>query len=630
MTQEQIANLAPDQSRMRAHLLKAQDPSNAKTQQRPSNNQDLMNKANGEEMNQKIATTLADLESQLPHGPPVQVSPEARASMQQLAGMKTVTFIKRHEMTVRLFLLLTSGPMPEKAARDTLGLRVKFCRNLKPDGTLKDELNMGAEEFSASLKLLQGFMSKVYERLGPRGNQQGPGNNQQAQQLSQGQQSQAVSGAQTQAAQAQLTPQNLRINDQQQRQQQSVPAAPVAARPPFQIGAQSPRGAPTYFEGAREVKDLKLPDKKRQRLDNQAPTPVTKPSPRLGAGQDGSPDRRAQVPAKVDQRPMFRCAEAGCDHSWGFETQALLTAHIQEAHAKIEDPVQFAISAMGDRLGVDSQTGLPKKANVDARPAAASSRPAPQATKPGQTPATSQNVPTPAGQQAAATPMARLPTLKGGKDSPSTNLLKTPQTVTKAATPSSGALAKATPLSGPKPLPKEADQPLVSQAPAEHEKEAFAPLDLGDIFQDYGSMDITVLDLKDQDDSWVFRSDTPAKTTPDSSPKHTPDSTFKNTPTTRQSDISENDNLQMNIELEGAETQDSDMADSEWRPPAWHRLEAGDFSQWPPLDAQVCDDISRLGVLLPDMTEDEKLLFNPDMAANDMLTMDSILGPYGL
>jgi hypothetical protein len=186
-------------------------------------------------------------------------------------------------------------------------------------------------------------------------------------------------------------------------------------------------------------------------------------------------------------------------------------------------------------------------------------------------------------------------------------------------------------LCAAKPVAKEAGQQVVSEAPAEDGKSWLTPLPL-DIFENLKPTDITVLDLQDQDNTWVFRNDTPARTTPDSSPKDTPYSTFKNTPTTRQSDISENDNLQINIELKGAEAQDAEMADSEWRPDAWLRLQAGN-GHWPPFDPQLSKDIETLGVTLPPMTEDEKMLFNPDMdidSMNHTISMESILRQYDL
>jgi hypothetical protein len=108
-------------------------------------------------------------------------------------------------------------------------------------------------------------------------------------------------------------------------------------------------------------------------------------------------------------------------------------------------------------------------------------------------------------------------------------------------------------------------------------EETFAALDANGPF--------TVLDLKDVDNTWATRSRP-------SSPTETPDSSSKDTPSTRQSDISENDNLQINLDI--------DMPD------AWMMNLNGDAL---PLDMQLSDDLQTLGVSLPPMDSDEMMLF---------------------
>jgi hypothetical protein len=95
----------------------------------------------------------------------------------------------------------------------------------------------------------------------------------------------------------------------------------------------------------------------------------------------------------------------------------------------------------------------------------------------------------------------------------------------------------------------------------------------------------TVLDLKDEDNTWALRS-RPA------SPTATPDSSAKDTPSTRTSDISENDNLQINLDM--------DMPD------AWAMGFNGSAL---PIDMQLSEDIQSLGVVLPPMDSDDMMLF---------------------
>lgn len=417
------------------------------------------------------------------------------------------------------------------------------------------------------------------------------------------------------APHAQLNAANLKIVEQQQRQNKP-PQAPTTDRPPFQIGADSGHGAAHYFEGARPVTNLVLPDKKRAKLEagSQSSTPGAKASPRVG----GSPElkRQPQPDKQIPQKPTFRCNVPECEYSVrGFDTQAELVTHHQQTHAKIENPLQFALDSMADYLDVDVKTGNPK---VDPNTTKRAAKPATarvlQTTK---MEAAATPVP-----QSAATPMARVPTQTGIKGSPSTNLLKTPQTMAKVGTPSTGAHGKATPASIARPAPKEAA--TVPEPEKEEEQQPLLPGSLLDFNFDetIAALDangpFTVLDLKDEDTAWMLRSRP-------NSPTTTPESSSKDTPSTRQSDISENDNLQINIDIK-----DADMPD------AWL---AGLYSEGLPMDLQISDDLATLGVVLPPMDSEDMMLFpaydGGGMMDLDMLekTMDSMggsLDPSGL
>jgi hypothetical protein len=108
-------------------------------------------------------------------------------------------------------------------------------------------------------------------------------------------------------------------------------------------------------------------------------------------------------------------------------------------------------------------------------------------------------------------------------------------------------------------------------------EDTFAALDANGPF--------TCLDLKDEDTTWALRS-RPA------SPITTPDSSAKDTPSTRTSDISENDNLHINLDM--------DMPD------AWAMGLSCDAL---PLDMRLSEDLQNLGVMLPPMDSDDMMLF---------------------
>lgn len=619
LTQEQMSKLTPaQQAQMRAQLLKAQDASNNKSQPRALPSQEeLQARMRDPAREKKFRLMLNEEPEKTNRTQPVQVPPEIRAQLQTVIR-QNFERIKKVEQALRIFLAGYEGSDSEGVARTVIKARNLLLKQLNPqDGTLHADLTMTADEFRQNIRHILSFVGKVMSKM----------QNQQQGQNVPTQQNQAPQQApQAQPATAsQLNAANLKIHEQQQRQQKA-PQAPTTERPPgFPLGGQSPRGAPIYLEGARTVTNLKLPDKKRAKMDpnSQTPTPGVTASPRIPSGKSTSPELKRQAPPEkpVPQKPTFKCKTADCEYAVrGFDTQAELEAHISQTHARIDDPLQFALESMADVLDVDPKTGLPKTdttaANRAAKPAPAAPRvPAPaQPVKSGQTPSIPQNVTTPAGTQAVATPMARIPTQPGIKSSPSTNLLKTPQTVAKVATPSTGAPAKATPASTTKPVTKGPEVVAVPQPEKEEDLQPLVPSSLFDFsYEDtFAALDanapFTVLDLKDEDNSWALRSRP-------SSPINTPDSSSKDTPSTRQSDISENDNLQINLNVK-----DVDMPD------AWMTVLNGDPL---PLDTQLSEDLQTLGVGLPPMDSDDMMLFYGDSMMMDLDTLDKTMDSLG-
>ncbi|PSN67673.1 hypothetical protein BS50DRAFT_347014 [Corynespora cassiicola Philippines] len=604
LTQEQMSKLNPQQqAQMRAQLLKAQDASNNKPQQRPiPSPEEIQARMADPARKTKFRLMVNEEDQKTPRGQPVQMSPEARAQVQALLKDKFPHF-KKVEQALRIFLVTFEGVESENMARTVMKARLQIMRQINmQDGSLLPEVTLSEAEIKENIRRIFSFVGKVMSTVQ---------NHQQSTKPPQGQQPQG-SQAQAQGRPPQLNAANLKIVEEQQRQNK-VPQAPTTEKPDAAIhfGGQSPRGAPTYFDTAPPPVKLKLPDKKRPKMDpssSQTSTPGAKPSPHMGSAKN-SPEMKRQAPP--EPRPTFKCRDPSCPHSTqGFDSQPELDAHVAQAHSRIDDPQQFAIDSMASYLDVDVKTGLPKT-DPNASRLAATAKPAPparpaQPAKSGQTPSVPQNATTPA--QAAATPMTRVPTQTGVKSSPSTNLLKTPQTGAKVATPSTGGPTKATPTSMAKPAAKQPENVAVLEPEKEEDLQPVLPSSLFDFSYDeiYPALDnngpLTVLDLKDEDASWVLRSRP-------SSPIETPDSSTKDTPSTRQSDISENDNLQIRLDIK----EPVDVPD------AWNNALNNNTL---PLDAQLSEDLQHLGVTLPPMDQDDMMLFYGDSIMMDLDTLD--------
>jgi hypothetical protein len=527
-----------------------------------------------------------EVDNNMPQRPTVALAPQLRVSLQK-SLKEQLDKLKKLDQAMRIYHVCYDVPESAKIVRSIAQSRALLFQQIDPqDGTLHDQLTMSAEEFKNHMRTVLGFYGKITQRMAA-----------QAQAQNGAQQSQPPAGPN--APPAQLNAENLKIVEQQQRQQKA-PSAPTTDRPPFALGDQAARGAPTYFDGAKTVTNLVLPNKKRTKLDNdsQASTPGPKASPRIGKGHSPELTRQPAPGKQVPQPPKFPCRVPDCDYSkGGFESQNELDSHIAQMHMKIENPLQFALESMAEYLDVDHKTGEPR---VDPNAAKRPPKVAPVASRTSQpiksehTPNVPPNAATPLGTQAVATPMTRVPTQTGMKSSPVTNFLKTPQAMGKAPTPGTNAFTKATPTSMPRPAPKE-QQPVIATEPEkEEEQQPLMPLSLLDYsYEDtFAALDangpFTVLDLKDEDTTWALRS-RPA------SPMTTPDSSAKDTPSTRTSDISENDNLHINLDLK-----DMDMPD------AWAMGFNGNAL---PIDMQLSEDMQSLGVMLPPMDSDDMMLF---------------------
>ncbi|CAN9410400.1 unnamed protein product [Alternaria alternata] len=440
------------QTQYKAQLLKAQDPHRTT---RCSNKEVVWsttkNYGNEWQIRQGHDTSAAD------------AVPLQRSLKEQLHRLKQV------DQALRIFHASYDSSEPEQVLRQIMASRVLLYQQFdQADGTLHPQVTLTIEEFKNHMGATLKFVAKIMEKV---------------------------------KQQSAASQRNLRVNNKTAARRLLPPLPPTVHRLPSELIRW--HGAAHYFEGARPVTNLVLPEKKR---------------PEELAGSETS---TPEPPPNVPQRPTFRCNDASCEYSVrGFDTQAELEAHSQ-IHAKVENPMQFALDSMADYLDIDQKTG---EAKVDQNAAKRASKPVPaapqvpqQPVKPGQTPGASHSAATPVGQQATATAMARVPTQTGVKDSPSSNLLKTPQAMTKEQQ-----------ATAPEPVPKEEEQkpqqPMLPMSLLDYSYEdTFAALDANGPF--------TVMDLKDEDHAWTLRS-RPA------SPSATPESSNKDTPSTRQSDIS--------------------------------------------------------------------------------------------
>ncbi|PVH96761.1 hypothetical protein DM02DRAFT_534575 [Periconia macrospinosa] len=594
-SQEQLQKMTPQ---MRANLMKAQDASNNKSQQpRVPNMEEITAKMKDPAQETKFKTMLMEEEQRLPRGQAVQLTPEKRNTMQQLVKDQ-FNSIRKVEQALRVFLVTSHGPDAENMARIIIKARCSLLRQLNPlDGTLRPEITINENEFREQIKNVISFVQKVMSRFAPQGSQ--------------------VQQNRDATQPHKLNDSNLKKLEEEQRKTKAPPP-PTNTHPPFPLPGKSntPVPVPTYFTPPANIPNIKLPpNNKRIKMDPNSQNSTAPGTKGSGGSKGGSPEIKRQQPPAV-QKPTFKCDHVDCEYaSRGFDNQAELDAHVGQVHSKIDDPLQYALDTMADFLEVDQKTGKAKQESAQraAKPASTPRAPPHQAPKTGQTPSMPPTAATPAGQQAAATPMTRVPTQPGIKSSPSTNLLKTPQTNVKVATPSTGAPAKATPASTTKAAPKEAELP----APLEPEKEDLQPLvptSLFDFSYDevYASLDangpFTTLDVKDEDNSWALRSRP-------SSPLNTPDSSSKDTPSTRQSDISENDNLQINIDIK-----DTDL------PEGWFAAVQGDAL---PLDVQLSEDLQNLGVTLPPMDNSDMMLFYGDSGMMDLDALDKAMYSMG-
>lgn len=157
------------------------------------------------------------------------------------------------------------------------------------------------------------------------------------------------------------------------------PPAPTSTAPPFPIGAPSPHGIPVYDGNSNSLTPdkLHLPPQKKRKNNNgsaastpaqQGATPGSTSSPQLKMQQSPEQKRQHQqmkLEHQQRQERCFKCPDEWCNYNIeGFGKEEDLQAHIQEAHKKVEDPLEFFLHNAAVAFDVDAD-GTPKASKMD-------------------------------------------------------------------------------------------------------------------------------------------------------------------------------------------------------------------------------------------------------------------------
>lgn len=345
------------------------------------------------------------------------------------------------------------------------------------------------------------------------------------------------------------------------------PAAPTSSQPPFPIGAASPHGVPQAY-GPNDLTQEKLnwpPAKKRK--PNQPGSAASTPAQPLGTpGSTASPQltklaspetqRQGGIKVEVEAMFTFKCPNDSCEYNIkGFNSQTDLDRHTTEIHEMkephIEDPLSWALESLAHGLGLDSNGKSKSKAPDSSTTQRTAGAPNMQATpsKQGETPKPKHEAGTPVTR--TTTPMVRPPTQTGSSPAPS--LLKTPQT-TNIKTPGPAAsVTKSLPKRSSKgdstATPAQAGRPRIQRSPTPTDMWADSSIRPADLLQCFSGIDtLPVIGSF----AHMQASPTPASTRSGSS-----SSRNEKEDSPRGSDISENDELQINIAAD---------EDSHWNP----------------------------------------------------------------
>lgn len=159
-----------------------------------------------------------------------------------------------------------------------------------------------------------------------------------------------------------LTAENLQQQQQQLNKMNSrgtgrpsdVPSAPISSQPPFQFGASSPQGLPSYVgNSAVNVENLHIPARKKPKHNKGTGSGQAEQaaSPQLVKGVPP----RAQEPDVLPAKILHACPDKECErHAHGFETKPELQRHTEEDHIKpLSDPLKYASENLAAMLGLE-------------------------------------------------------------------------------------------------------------------------------------------------------------------------------------------------------------------------------------------------------------------------------------
>lgn len=237
---------------------------------------------------------------------------------------------------------------------------------------LKDIFSITPKEIESTRQMLNGMVADLSARFP----------NMKKQEAAKSQTSSSANQAApqtTQSGQAQSVPTPLNAANLQQQQQQlnklhqrsngrtsHTPAAPTSTHAPFQIGATSPHGAPSYIgKTTVTVDNLHLPPARKKQKQTAGPgqgTPGSTSSPQVIKA--ASPEvKRQPAESKAHLKPSLCCSEPECDrHTVGFDSEEDLKHHTLEEHVRpLENPEKFAKEELAAVSGLDSH-GQAKKA----------------------------------------------------------------------------------------------------------------------------------------------------------------------------------------------------------------------------------------------------------------------------
>ncbi|KAH0542906.1 hypothetical protein FGG08_002766 [Glutinoglossum americanum] len=572
ITPEQFAALTPQQRAQYEAQVRAAQQQAANNPEHNSQSQDMANRALSKpDQAAKLKEIAKEELKKTVERPVIDMSPEVKQIMvQKLRDLPDM--LDRMEKSIPVFFSMTGQ---ESVVKDLIKTRILLLQQFQDNRFhVKDAFSITLDELDAAKDRLKKYFHYVMVILHQSSKQQPRITSNQQQKPQQDFQQPAEDQTHPlNAANLQQHQQAFQAARQHSLQRnsrhQQPPAAPTTAQPPFPIGASSPQGVPQAYgpKSLFNLDALKLPNHKRRKgnqagNDSAASTPV---QPKTTPGSSGSPQvaKLATSPESKKQQstdnaksaqeaiPSHKCPNRECAfHVKGFHTAAELAKHKSDMHGpeppQIKDPLGFCLESMADGLGLNKNCmrktpneTLNNSSKGTSPPGTLKSGVAPSRTD--QTPKMKQEA-TPAAS--VATPLGRIPTQTsntGGKQSssPASALLKTPQFGnSKIPTPSSVAVGGPGPTS--KPAKEESEKPSSEHHPATFEQQptpqptpwaesSISPQNLLQCFEGLEKMQGFPAFLN-------VRSTTPA---------FTPSS--KETTSSRSSDISENDALNINI-----------------------------------------------------------------------------------